>query len=222
MKKRIFAVLVGLLAVVLLPTLSSGADETFTIPAGSMLHTQLTTTLSTRTNQNGDPWAGKVVEPIIANGQEVVPTGSVVEGRVSMVKESGRVKGVAEMRLVAETITTPEGVQYSISAGLEDAQGTDGAKVTGEEGTIKAPSSKKADATSVGVSAGVGAGVGVITGGGKGSLYGAGVGALAGLIQNLRKRGKDIILPQGTELTFVMARTTTATKVVKAADLSPQ
>lgn len=223
MKKWFVWVTIGLVVTALFPALSGRAADTLTIPAGSTLHVRLITTLSTRTNQNGDPWSGKVVEPVIANGEEVVPGGSLVEGRVTFVKEPGRVKGVGEMRLVAETITTPDDeVRYSIAAGLEDAQGAEGARVTGEEGTIKGPSSKKGDIATVGVGAGVGAAAGGISAGGKGSLYGAGIGALAGLIQSLRKRGKDIILTQGTELTFVIARTTTAKRVAKPADSSTQ
>jgi hypothetical protein len=68
------------------------------------------------------------------------------------------------------------------------------------------------------VGAGVGAGVGAIAAGGKGSLYGLAIGGLAGLIHNVSKKGKDIILPQGTELTFVIERTTTAKRVTKPAE----
>jgi hypothetical protein len=117
------------------------------------------------------------------------------------------------MRLVAETITTVDDVRYSISAGLEEAEGAEGAKVKDEEGVIKGPSSKKGDVVSAGVGAGVGAAAGAITAGGKGSLYGAGIGAAIMGVRSLFKRGKDIILPQGTELTFVINRTTTAKRV---------
>jgi type IV secretion system protein VirB10 len=222
MRKWMRSLLAGLAGVAIFPALALGAKDTLTIPAGSTLHVRLTTTLSTRTNQNGDPWTGQVLEPIIANSEEAVPAGSTVEGRVTFVKEPGKVKGVGEMRLVAETITTLEGTQWSIAAGLEDAQGADGAKVSGEEGTIKGPSSKKGDAIGVGVGAGVGAAAGGIAMGGKGALYGAGIGAAATLIRGLFKRGKDIILPQGTELTFVISRTTNAKKIAQPADTPTQ
>ncbi len=208
--RRVVASLIG---GVIFPALVLGADDPPLVPAGSTLHVQLTTTLSTRTTQNGDPWSGKVVEAIIAGGQEVVPAGSTAEGRVTYIKEPGKVKGVGEMRLILETITTLEGSQFSVAAALEDAQGAPGAKVSGEEGTIKGPSSRKSDAASVGVSAGVGAGVGAIAGGGKGSLYGAGIGAAAAVVRSWFKRGKDIMLTQGTELTFVIPRNTTGKKV---------
>ncbi len=204
--KRSLAVL-SLLVAVLSPALFA-QDKPPTIPAGTALHVRTTVTVSTKTNQNGDPWTGKVIEPIFANGQEVVPSGSLVEGRVTFVKPPGRAKGVGEMRLVIDRISTLEGLQYSVSAGLEDVQGAGDAKVRGEEGTIKGPGkSKKGTAVETGVGAGVGAAAGGIAAGSEGALYGAGIGAAAGILHNLLKHHKDVIIPQGTELTFVISRT---------------
>ncbi len=219
MKKPLVRVIAGLVGALVFPLLSTGADDTFTIPAGASLQVRLTTTLSTRTNQNGDPWIGNVVEPVFANGQEVIPTGSTVEGRVSLVRPPGRAKGVAEMRLVPERITTPDGVKFAISAGLEDVQGAPGAKIAGEEGTIKGSGkSKKGAAIETGVGAGAGAGVGAIADGGAGALYGAAIGAAAGGLHTLLKRHKDIVLPQGTELTLVINRNTTFKKAASTPD----
>jgi len=220
MRRKLSVVLAVVAVGVIFPTLTMAAnEETVTLPAGSTLHVRLMTTLSTRTNEQGDPFSGKVVEPIVYEGQEVVPAGSVLEGRVAFVKPPGRVKGVSEMRLVAETITTPEDVKYTIAAGLEDAQGAEGARVKDEEGTIKGSGKSKKGATvESGVGAGAGAAAGAITAGGSGALYGAGIGAATGLIHTLFKRHKDIILPQGTELTFVIQRTTTANRAVKPAE----
>jgi hypothetical protein len=220
MKRSLFALIVGaMLAALALPALSIAADDVLTIPAGSTLRVRLTTTLSTKTNQNGDPWTGQVAEPIIANGEEVVPAGSTVEGRVSFVKPPGRAKGVAQIRLTPETVMTPDEAKFSISAGLQDAQGAEGAKVSGDEGTIKGSGkSKKGEAIETGVGAGAGAGVGAIADGGTGALYGAAIGAGAGLIHSLLKHHKDIVLPQGTELTFVINRTITTKRPPQGSD----
>jgi hypothetical protein len=163
MRKALLSGVMGLVVAIYPSAFALAGDSPPAIPAGSALHVRLSTTLSTRTIQNGDPFTGQVTEPIINSGQEVVPAGSTVEGRVSFVKAPGRAKGVAEMRLTPETITTPKGIQFSISAGLEDAQGAEGAKVKGEEGTVKGPGkNKKGGAIETGVGAGVGAGAGAI------------------------------------------------------------
>jgi type IV secretion system protein VirB10 len=216
-----FGLSAGVLSLFLFSPASQAVDQTFIIPAGSNLHVQLTVTASTKTNQSGDPWTGKVVEPIIAQGQEVVPAGSMAEGRITFVKPPGRAKGVGEMRLVLDKITTSEGLQYAVAAGLEDIQGAGDAKVKGEEGTIKGPGkSKKGTAVETGVGAGVGAAAGGIAAGGSGAEYGAIIGAAGGLLHSMLKHHKDIVIPQGTELTFVISRNIPGKKAPDSADAS--
>jgi hypothetical protein len=122
------------------------------------------------------------------------------------------------MRLIAETMTTPNGEKFQIVASLQAAQGAEGVKVTGDEGTVKGPGkSKKEAAKDAGIGAGVGAAGGVLVAGGTGALYGAGIGAVAAVVRAMVKRGKDVVLPQGTELTFVLSRDTTAKRVIPGA-----
>lgn len=207
------------LATVLCPGALCTAGDTFTLPAGSTLRVRLATTLNSKTNQTGDTFTGDVSEPIISGGEEVVPTGSLVEGRIPLLKPPGRAKGIAEMRLTPETITTPGGVKYSIAAALEDAQGSGNSKVKDEEGTLKGPGkSKKEGAVDAGIGAGIGAGAGAIAGGGEGALYGLMIGAAAGAMRNVLKKHKDIVVSQGTELTFTINRAVTARRVVQPAD----
>ena len=68
------------------------------LPAGTQLVVRLTNTLSTKGSEEGDPWAGKVAEPIFAGGGEVVPADSTVRGHVTFVKPAGRATGRGEMR----------------------------------------------------------------------------------------------------------------------------
>ncbi len=218
MTRRLILSIAGLVAWALLAGPTAYSDDVPSIPAGSTLQVRLITTLSTGANQNGDPWMGKVIEPIFSGGQEVVPAGSTVEGRVTYVKPPGRAKGVAEMRLVMDSITTAQGIQFSAAAGLKDAEGANG-KVSGEEGTIKGSGKSKKDAAiETGVGAGAGAGVGAITAGGSGALYGMGIGAAAAVIHNALKRHKEVIVPQGTELTFQIPRDTPGKKITKPND----
>ena len=168
-------------------------------------------------------------EPVTANGEDVLPAGSMVTGHVAFVKESGRLKGVAEMRLVADTITLPEGdAHYNLSASLDDAQGSDCLKVANaEEGKIKgcgksAKNTLKNTAIGAGAGAAGGLMVGMATRGGcsyyygcypssgpgvgTDVMYGAGLGAGTALVYSLFKHNKHIILVQGAELTFIINR----------------
>jgi len=201
------------------PTAQSGSD-TLKVPAGTTIQAQLTTLLTTKTSRTGDPFSARVVEPIFGGGTEIVPANSTIDGHVSFLKAPGRTKGVAEMRLVADSITTPDGTTYTVAAGLQNAGDQ---KVKGEEGTIQGSGKSTKDAAKeTGIEAGVGAGVGAIADGGTGSLYGLGIGALAGVAHNLLKKHKDLILPQGTELSFVLSRDAVATKAAKPKETSSE
>src|SRR5207245_11708875 len=109
MRAPVLRTLLGLAAAAALFAVLASADDTFTLPAGTTLRVRLTATLSSRTTETGDRFTAEVTEPIFNKGEEVVPGGSMVEGRVSFVRPPGRAKGVAEMRLTPEKISVPSG-----------------------------------------------------------------------------------------------------------------
>jgi hypothetical protein len=183
-------------------------DADIALPSGTQLVVRLTNTLSNKGSEEGDPWAGKVAEPIFAGGQEVVPADSTVRGRVTFLKPAGRATGRGEMRLVAETISTPEHGTFTIVAQLQDADDNKGSKVKDAEGTIEGPGkSDKSVAKEAGIGAAAGAAVGSMAHGGSGALYGMAIGAMAGVIHSVAKKHQGVLLPPGTELTFVLDRT---------------
>ncbi|MGH9356930.1 MAG: hypothetical protein ACRD10_12435, partial [Terriglobia bacterium] len=147
-----------------------------------------------------------VEDPMFAHGEEIVQAGSTLHGHITFVKPPGRVKGKAEMRLVADDIVTKHRKEYSFKAELASDSGVAGAKVKGSEGTVQgAGKSVKSGAEETGIGAAAGAGAGAIAAGGTGALYGAGIGALAGVVHTLAKHHKDLVLHPGTELTFVLS-----------------
>ncbi len=252
MKKGISRSLAASLAFAMLPLLAICADNPqnkppdsaqtkITVPAGSTLHVRLTKTLTSKTSKTGDQFTGQVTEPITVNGQEVVSAGSLVDGHVTMVKPSGRIKGKAEMRIVLDHIMTPEGATIALAGSLEDAHGGPCASTAGDdEGTIKGCGKSKKDAAKDAAIAGaIGAGAGATVGmgstieceyygncGGPGmgtSIgYGAAIGAGTALLYNLFKHEKEIVLVQGSDLTFVVNRTVTADVPANTADASSQ
>ena len=199
------------------------------IPAGSLLHVRLTSTLTSKTSKPGDPFTGIVTTPIIVDGKEIIGSGSTVEGHVAFVKQSGRISGVAQMRVVLDDIITTDDVKLALPAGLDDMNAGPCAKTTGDdEGTIKGCGKNKKDALKdSGIAGAIGAGAGSMVGlgseidcgyygncGGPGlgtSIgVGAGIGAGTVLIYDLLKHEKHIILAQGTTMTFVINRSVDA------------
>jgi hypothetical protein len=193
-----------------------------TLPVGTQVDVQLTTTISSSANQVGDPFVGQVENPIFAGGQEVIHAGSMLRGHIAFVKPAGRLRGKAEMRLVADDIVTKEGKQFSFKADLASLSSDTGAtKKKDSEGTLQgAGKSTKKAAEDAGIATAAGAGVGGMSAGGTGALYGAGIGAVGGLIYALAKHHGNVVLNAGTELTFQLTTAGTESKASKNASIS--
>ena len=235
MKRLTRNIAAAVLAGFAFPVLVALASGSLVIPAGSTLHVKLGTTLTSKTNESGDLFTGMVSQAVVANGQEVVPAGSTVEGHVAFVKPSGRVRGKAEMRIIIDRIITPDDVKVPLSAGLQDTNAGPCAKTSDEEGTIKGCGKSNKDlAESAGLAGAMGAGAGASVGlgheieceyygmcGGHGMGadigYGAAIGAGTALIYHIFKHEKEIILVQGTEMVFVVNRSTDAAAATQAA-----
>jgi len=168
--------LVIIFSTLLFATSVFAVDKPVPVPAGASLRVKLETLLSDKTNKVGDPFTAKVTYPVTANGQEVIPVGSLVDGHVAFIKESGRIKGRAEMRLVVDKVTTPDDLVYPLSSILQEAhdvncnKGTIGSKVgdkgkSDDEGTITGcGKSAKETAKDAAIGAGIGAAGGLTVG----------------------------------------------------------
>lgn len=248
MARRLLGFILVVFAAAVVGTSALAVDKLAAVPAGASLRVRLETTLTDKTNKTGDKFFGAVTDPVTADGKDVIPAGSAVEGHVAFVKPSGRFKGKAEMRLVVDKVTTTDEVVYALAGTLEDAQGgvcgstavTGKSKPADEEGTITGCGKSKKDAAkdaALGSAMGAGAGATVGLGHeidcsyfgncggpsmGADIGYGAAAGAGTVLVYNLFKHEKHIILVQGMHLTFMVNRTTSAdanaTAAVRATD----
>ncbi len=182
------------------------------LPAGTRINVVLVSPLDSSVDHNGDGFTAKVEDPVFVGGEEVIHPGSTLHGHVTFVKPPGRIRGKAEMRLVADEIVTKKGQAFAFTGELGNSQ-TSSVKVKGNEGTVQGPSkTAKQTAKDAGIGAAIGAGGGVLVDGGTGALYGVGAGALVGLISYLVKHHKNVVLQPGTELTFVLTSPATETK----------
>jgi hypothetical protein len=231
MKRRVSIELVALLIAAAIPAWTQTAQTTASqptkvlIPAGTVLHVRLETTLTSKTSKEGDKFRGVVERPVNVGGKEAVPEGSIVTGHVTFVKPSKRIKGRAAMRIVLDQITTPEEDKFAMSGTLEDTSGGPCTKTgTDDEGTIQGCGKTKKDAAKdAAIGGAMGAGIGATIGmgsaidcryfgncGGPGmgssTLYGAGIGAATALVYNLFKHEKQVVLVGGMHLTFVVNR----------------
>lgn len=212
--------------------------QSLVLASGSVLHIRLTTTLTSQTNKSGDRFTGVVTQPVVSGDKTLVPDGSIVDGHVAFVKPSGRIRGRAQMRIVLDHINTPDDVNYNLAASLQDLASSTCTKGVGDnEGTVEGcGKSKKKAAEAAAIAGGIGAGAGASIGVAQDQVctywgcpgqnpniaadagYGAAIGAGTALIYSLFKHEKQIILVDGTDLTFVVNRAVDAASSVGTPD----
>lgn len=161
------------------------AVREITIPAGTALNLQLGSTVSSASSRIEQPVTATLRRPLIVNGVTVVPAGAALSGYVSQVQRSGRVKGRALIGVRFNRIRVGE-TRYAIQT----------ANIA-----RRAPATKKADATKIGIGAGAGALVGALAGGKKGAAIGSAVGAGGGTAVVVSTRGKEVSLGRGAVVT---------------------
>ena len=156
------------------------------IDAGTLLTVTIDQTVSSKTNNNGDPFAASLAAPISVGGVTVLPTGTRARGTVVQAASAGRVKGGAVLALTLDSLTV-NGQPYSIQ--------------TSEfEETIKGRG--KRTAIGAGGGAAFGAIIGGLAGGGKGAAIGALAGGGAGTAGTAFTGKRDITIPAETRLHF--------------------
>jgi hypothetical protein len=164
------------------------AKAKLVIPSGTLLKVSLIDALNTDTNSTGDRFMASLAESVVIDGNTVLEKGTKVRGYVIEVQDSGRVKGLASIRLALTDIM----------------QGTRMVAITTETFAATADSSQTRDAEIIAGGAGVGAVIGAIAGGKKGAAIGAVTGGGAGTGVVLGTKGKEIHYGPETRLNFTL------------------
>jgi len=172
------------------------------LPRGTTIPVQLLNKLSTKTLKEGDGVYAMTIFPITLNNEIVIPVGSSVKGKVTVVERPGHVKGRAGLALSFQTLILPTGWTIPLYASLAGA--SDAATTT--EGKVEGENTSGEDAAKVVGAVAVPAVIGGVFGGRSAARAGAGIGAAAGLATILLTRGKDIVLDKGSTLEIVLDR----------------
>ena len=158
-------------------------------PVGTELSLELTTALTTETAQIESPVTARLRRPVSVDGLTVFPAGTVFHGNVTEVERAGRVRGRSHLAFRFSEVAIDE---------QRDPISTGNVSFEGE-------ATKSEDATKLGAGAGIGAVIGGIVGGGSGAAKGAAIGGAAGAGAVLATRGRDVVLPVGSEVTTTLA-----------------
>jgi len=191
-------------------TSSPAQSSALVIPVNTSIPLELRVTINSRTAYVGQAIYCETVYPITVGNRIVIPVGSYVKGQVTQVIRPGRVKGKAQLGLRFDSLTLPNGTTRPLRATLSGFGGAGNEGFKRNESKIQGQGSKGEDAGKIAQTTITGAEVGAIAGasGGnapKGLGIGSAAGAVGGLIWVLASRGKEIVLPAGTNLELQLA-----------------
>ncbi|MGA7256973.1 MAG: hypothetical protein WBX09_10040 [Terracidiphilus sp.] len=194
------------------PAQPAPAPRTFTVPAGTKVLLQLTSSVNTRSARPGDGVYLHSIFPVVIGNRVAIPVGVYVQGVVDRVQRAGHVKGRAQLDMHFTSMIFPNGTVVEIPGLVDSLPGASKQKVKDGEGTIEENGDKARNMGKV-------AEVGIPAGGTVGSLAGLSsghplAGGLAGLaggvaaagLVSLFTRGADVNIPSGTQVEMLLQR----------------
>ncbi len=165
---------------------SSAPDEVgMIVPAGTLVTIRTIDSIEADITGAGERFRASIDDPVVVEGQVVIPRGADATLQVMRVEQAGRVAGSNEVALKLFDVTV-EGRIYEVASNYAEVK-------TGGKG--------KRTAKTTAVATGIGAALGAIIGGGKGAAIGAGAGAGTGVAVSAA-RGKKLRIPSETRLDF--------------------
>lgn len=192
------------LSCILLVATVAAAQTSLPVPAGTALMVKLETTLATFSNKPGDPFQGSVTQPVVLNGQTVIPAGARIEGRVTKVAEPRRIAGKPTIGILPEALVLPTGERLFLDATLVDTNAGRDTDVN-NEGEFKGSGHDRRDQLEAGGGTAGGMLIGGLVGGPVGIVVGGAIGAGATGAHYLSKH-RSATLPAGTTLTIELNR----------------
>lgn len=158
------------------------------LPQGTNLVVRMIDGVDSDVNRVGQTFAASLNEPVLLNGETVIPRGADVVVKLTDAKESGKLAGRSELTL--------DLVSVNVNGRVVDVNTE----------TVERESSSRGQRTAkvAGGTAALGAIIGAIAGGGKGAAIGVGAGAATGLGVEVLTRGQRVKIPSETRLTFVL------------------
>ncbi len=167
------------------PAASPGSVE---LPAGTNIVVRMIDGVDSQVNRVGQTFAASLDEPVMLNGQTVIPRGADAVVKLADSKESGKLTGRAELTL--------DLVSVKVNGRMVDINTQ----------TVSRESSSRGQRTAkvAGGTAALGAIIGAIAGGGKGAAVGAAAGGAAGAGAEVVTKGQTVKIPSETRLTFVV------------------
>ncbi len=174
------------------PAPTPAPADPYTVSHGTVLVVRMIDSIDSDVNKAGETFRATLEEPIVVGQNILAPKDTPVTVQLVHVKQSGQLRGEAEIALQLRSLTL-NGETYSLASEFaqvaSESKGGESAKV-------------------IGATAAIGALIGAIAGGKKGAAVGAAAGAGAGVVVQ-SVRGKQVRVPSEAVLTFALEESVT-------------
>ncbi|HEY4425958.1 MAG TPA: hypothetical protein VGN10_17235 [Pyrinomonadaceae bacterium] len=168
------------------------------VPAGTDLKVRINDSLSTKDSRIGDRFTATVISPSRFDEARV-------NGHISSIQKSGKIKGRTSMNLAFDSIELRDGRRGVMHGYVTRVYG-EGSGRADNEGGVESGSRGKQTAKRAGIGATVGAIVGGIAGGGKGAAIGLIIGGAGGAGSLAINGSKELKIESGTEMLVHVTR----------------
>jgi hypothetical protein len=101
------------------------APLTLTVPAETEVAVQMLSGIHTQINHVNDPIMARLLQPVYVDGRLALPSGTLLDGRITSIRSARRLHRPAELVLRFESISLPDGQSEPISAvlaGIENSR----------------------------------------------------------------------------------------------------
>ena len=163
-------------------------DGAIQLAAGTNIVVRMIDGVDSEKNSVGQTFAASIDEPVMINGQTVIPRGADAVVKLVDAKESGKLTG--------RTSLTLDLMSVKVNGRMVDVN----TQTVSEESASRGARTAKV----AGGAAAVGTIIGAIAGGGKGAAIGAGAGGAAGAGAETVTKGQRVKIPSETRLTFTL------------------
>jgi len=168
------------------------------VPVGTDLKVRINDTLSSKDSRIGDRFTATVIDPSRFDEARV-------NGHISSIQKSGKIKGRTSMNLAFDSIELRDGRRGVLHGYVTRVYG-EGSGRADNEGGVESGSRGKQTVKRAGIGATVGAIVGGIAGGGKGAAIGLIIGGAGGAGSLAINGSKELKIESGTEMLVHVTR----------------
>ena len=158
------------------------------IPIGTSITVRMIDSVNSEQSRLGETFHASVDEPVMVDGQVVVPRGADALTKLVEDQQSGKIAGKTVLTLVLQQVLVNGRMIDLTSGDVSQSSGSRGAR----------------SAKVIGGTAALGAIIGALAGGGKGAAIGAGSGAAVGTGAEVLTKGQTVKIPSETRLTFTL------------------